>query len=81
MEQMAISKFKATCLAVMEQVRKTGMPVRVTRRGVPVADVVPPGPPANTARDWLGAMAGTAEIAGDLTAPSGELVTWEAEHR
>lgn len=81
MEQMAISKFKATCLAVMEQVRRTGMPVRVTRRGVPVADVVPPGPPEKTARDWLGAMAGTAEIAGDITAPSGELVTWEAERR
>ncbi len=79
MKQMAISKFKATCLAVLEQVRKTGMPVRVTRRGVPVADVVPPGPPEKAPRDWLGAMAGTAEFAGDITAPSGELVAWEAD--
>ena len=79
MEQMAISKFKATCLAVLEQVRKTSVPVRVTRRGVPVADVVPPGPAKKTADDWLGAMAGTAEIAGDITTPTGELVTWDAE--
>ncbi len=59
--------------------------MRVTRRGVPVADVVPPGPPGppgppeKTARDWLGAMAGTAEIAGDITTPSGELAAWDAE--
>ena len=63
----------------MEQVRKPRMPVRVTRRGVPVADVVPPGPAEKTADDWLGAMAGTAEIAGDITTPTGELVTWDAE--
>ena len=37
MEEMAISRFKATCLAVLERVRKTRKPVRVTRFGVPVA--------------------------------------------
>ncbi len=30
-ETMAISKFKATCLAVLERVRRTGRPVVVTR--------------------------------------------------
>ena len=43
MEEIAISKFKATCLAVLERVRKTGEPVRVTRFGQVVAEVVPPG--------------------------------------
>jgi hypothetical protein len=33
MEEIAISKFKATCLAVLEKVRKTGKPVLVTRFG------------------------------------------------
>ena len=42
MEEIAISKFKATCLAVLEKVRKTGKPVLVTRFGQPVAEVVPP---------------------------------------
>lgn len=36
MEEMAISKSKATCLSVMERVRKTKKPVRVTRFGEPV---------------------------------------------
>jgi hypothetical protein len=30
---MAISKFKATCLATLERVRRTGRPLRVTRFG------------------------------------------------
>jgi prevent-host-death family protein len=42
MEEIAISKFKATCLAVLERVRRTGKPIRVTRFGQVVAAVVPP---------------------------------------
>ena len=41
MEEIAISKFKA-CLAVLENVRKSGKTVLVTRFGEPVAEVVPP---------------------------------------
>src|ERR1035437_9960486 len=40
--EIAISRFKATCLAVLEDVRRTRRPVRVTRFGKPVAEVVPP---------------------------------------
>jgi hypothetical protein len=36
MEEMPISKFKATCLATLERVRRTGRPLRVTRFGKPV---------------------------------------------
>ncbi|MGH9042311.1 MAG: type II toxin-antitoxin system prevent-host-death family antitoxin, partial [Acidimicrobiia bacterium] len=32
-DAIPISKFKATCLAVLEEVRRTGRPVVVTRRG------------------------------------------------
>jgi len=42
MEEIVISKFKATCLAAMERVRKTRKPILVTRFGKPVAQVVPP---------------------------------------
>lgn len=75
MEEIAISKFKATCLAVIERVRKTGEPVRITRFGKPVAEIVPPSPPKNTG-DWLGCMAGTAEIVGDIVDTSG---LWDPE--
>jgi prevent-host-death family protein len=68
MEQIPISKFKATCLAVLERVRQTRAPVLVTRRGVPVAEIEPP--PAADAGAWLGSMAGTVEIAGDIVAPA-----------
>lgn len=36
METIAISAFKATCLAVLERVRKTRKPILVTRFGEPV---------------------------------------------
>jgi len=76
MQSMPISRFKATCLAALEQVRKTGRPLRVTRFGKPVAEIVPPTPEPMT-RNWLGDMRGTAHITGDITVPSSELVDWD----
>lgn len=74
---MAISKFKATCLATLERVRRTGRPLRVTRFGKPVADILPPSPD-RPAGDWLGSLRGTLEFHGDILAPSSELARWEA---
>jgi antitoxin (DNA-binding transcriptional repressor) of toxin-antitoxin stability system len=77
MDTISISKFKATCLAALARVSKTGRPLRVTRFGKPVADVVPPAP-GEPAQQWLGSMRGTAKILGDITSPSSELAEWEA---
>jgi antitoxin (DNA-binding transcriptional repressor) of toxin-antitoxin stability system len=77
MDTMAISKFKATCLAALERVRRTGRPLRVTRFGKPVADIVPPAQ-ALREGDWLGSLRGSLEIRGDIVAPSSTLVKWEA---
>ena len=77
MEEIAISRFKATCLAVMEQVRRTRQPVLVTRFGEPVAEIVPPSPPPRP-EGWLGCMADTAEITGDIVIPAGDAEDWEA---
>ena len=76
MEEMAISKFKATCLGVLERVRKTRKPVLVTRFGEPVAQVVPPPVPKRTKRT-LGAMAGTGRIVGDIVSPVVPESDWE----
>lgn len=65
MREIPISKFKATCLAVLEQVRRTKRPVRVTRFGKPVAEVVPPSPQPGQER-VLGFMAGGGAIRGDI---------------
>ena len=76
MEQIAISKFKATCLEVLERVRKTRRPVLVTRFGQPVAEVTPPSIAAAKG-DWLGSMAGTAKIKGDIVSPVADSGDWE----
>jgi prevent-host-death family protein len=76
MQSIPISKFKATCLAVLERVRRTGEPVCVTRRGVPVAEIVPSTPPP-TPDSWLGQLAGTGRIVSDLVAPVAAEGEWE----
>jgi prevent-host-death family protein len=77
MEEIAISKFKATCLSVLEQVRKTKKPILVTRFGKPVAEIVPPPPPKRPT-NWLGDMAGTGKILGDIVGPSTDPDEWDA---
>jgi len=77
MQEVAISEFKAKCLALLEQVRKTKQPIRVTRFGEPVAEVIPAGPSAEEG-DWLGSMADSMEIVGDIVSPVIEEKDWEA---
>lgn len=76
-ETMPISEFKATCLSVLERVRRTGAPVIITRRGEPIAEVVPPSP-ATIGPGWLGLMRKTATITGNLVDPAGSAADWEA---
>ena len=44
MQEIAISEFKAKCLALLEEVSKTKQPIRITRHGKPLAEVVPATP-------------------------------------
>lgn len=74
---MAVSKFKATCLSALDRVRRTGRPLRVTRFGKPLADVVPPNP-APASRSWLGAMKDRGRIAGDLVDAIESDEAWDA---
>jgi hypothetical protein len=75
-EQITISKFKATCLAVLERVHQTRAPILVTKRRVPVAEIKPP--PAPDTGAWLGSMVGTVKIVGDIVAPAEAQSEWEA---
>jgi prevent-host-death family protein len=77
MESLAISEFKATCLAVLERVRRTKKPVLITRFGKPVAEVIPPSP-ASQPKSWIGSLVGTAHIKGDIVSPIGSESDWEA---
>jgi prevent-host-death family protein len=79
-ERIPVSKFNATCLAVLKRVKRTGQPVTVTRFGTPVAEVRPPRP-APTEAGWLGCMRGRAEIVGDVIGPALESDEWGALSR
>lgn len=76
METIAISKFKATCLAMLDRVKKTGQPLLITKRGEPIAQVVPPPPREAPAESTYGCMKGTGMIIGDIVEPLGE-EDWE----
>jgi prevent-host-death family protein len=80
METVPISQFKARCLAILARVKRTGLPVLVTRFGEPVAEVVPPTASARPRR-WLGLMKGTARIVGDIVAPASDETDWEVLRR
>ena len=76
MEEVSISEFKAKCLAILEQVRKTRKPIRITRFGKPVAEVVPPS--LEKARgSGLGSMKGRGMILGDIISPATDPEEWE----
>jgi prevent-host-death family protein len=77
MERVTISKFKATCLRLLDNVKKTGQPLLVTRKGEPIALVSPPPPPSKS-RTWLGSMKDTIKITGDIISPALEEKDWEA---
>jgi prevent-host-death family protein len=77
MEEIAISEFKAKCLAILERVEKTKQPIRITRHGKPVADVVPTAPVMDRAA-WIGSMRDTMKIYGDIIEPVIDLDDIEA---
>ncbi|MGD0292209.1 MAG: type II toxin-antitoxin system Phd/YefM family antitoxin [Candidatus Binataceae bacterium] len=76
MQEVAISEFKAKCLALLEQVRATKKPIRITRFGKPVAEVIPPTAVEDRAA-WIGSMKDTMKITGDIVSPATDEDEWE----
>lgn len=68
MEEISISEFKAKCLALLERVNRTKEPLRITRHGKPVADVVPAGPVVDRAA-LFGSMRNSIKILDDIVSP------------
>ena len=57
-------EFKAKCLHLLDEVAEQRAPLVITKRGKPIAKLVPiDGEPAG---DIFGCMAGTIEILGDI---------------
>ena len=61
MHEISISEFKAKCLALLDEVSKTKKPLRITRHGKPLAEVVPPSP-MRKGRKFVGSGMDTFDI-------------------
>lgn len=73
--EISAAKFKAKCLKLMDEVAKTRKPIVITKRGKPVAKLVPAE--AEPRNPLFGCMAGTVKFEGDILAPLD--VEWETE--
>lgn len=69
--QMPAGQFKAQCLALLDEVNATGKPLIITKRGKPVARLVPVQKPKRRS------LVGSILYQGDLISPID--VAWEAD--
>jgi prevent-host-death family protein len=72
---LSAAHFKAHCLRLMDDVQKFHTEIVITKRGKPVARLVPVVP--RGAKVLFGAMKGSVKVKGDIVAPIGE--SWQAE--
>ena len=76
MKEVAISEFKAKCLAMLEEVQKTKESLLVTKFGKPLAEVIPPSP-SRKEGSWLGSMRGEIQFLGDILSPVLDESDWK----
>jgi prevent-host-death family protein len=72
--EVPAGEFKARCLKLMDEVRATRRPIVITKRGKPVARLVPV---EEEMPSIFGRMRGTVTIHGDIVGPTGE--EWHAQ--
>jgi prevent-host-death family protein len=66
MKTIPAARFKAGCLKIMDEVKARREPVLITKKGKPVARLVPVDEPAGAV---FGCLAGELEISGDILSP------------
>jgi len=76
-ESVPVTKFKASCLALLEKVKSTGQTILVTRQGEPIALISPPPRPEKP-ESWLGSFKSKGRIVGDIVSPISDEKDWEA---
>jgi len=76
MKTIPAGEFKTHCLRIMEEVSKRRQPVVITKKGVPVAKLVPV---EQTQRDIVGCLEGVMEIVGDIEAPLIKPDAWQLD--
>jgi prevent-host-death family protein len=73
MKTISAAEFKARCLTLMDDVNSTRETLVITKRGKPVARLVPAD---KEGREFIGRLKGVIEIVGDLDADPPE--AWES---
>jgi len=66
MKKIAAGEFKERCLTLMEDVRSTREPLIITKRGKPVAKLVPIEEKKD---DFIGRLKGVIRVVGDIESP------------
>lgn len=75
MKEITITEFRTKCSAILSRVQRTKKPIRITRLGRPIAEIIPVDPLRN--RDWIGSMKGKMKILGDIVSPACDESEWE----
>jgi prevent-host-death family protein len=75
MKKIPAAVFKAQCLTLMEDVRSTKQPLLITKRGKPVAKLVPVDGGKD---DFIGRLEGIVRIVGDIESPVEPPEAWDA---
>ena len=76
MKVIKASEFKAKCLALMDEVARTGDYIVITKNGKPIAELRPR--PSKPPKSAFGAHKGLLEITGDIMSPAADEDEWEA---
>ncbi len=75
MKTIPAGEFKARCLMLMDDVRNTREPLLITKRGKPVAKLVPM---EDTEGEFIGRLEGVIRILGDIESPIEPAEAWES---
>jgi prevent-host-death family protein len=76
MNSVSATAFKAKCLALIKEMNRTKVPIIVTKRGKPVAEIYPARIEAENS--LFGSMKGTVLRHDDLFAPAIDPGEWNA---
>jgi len=73
-KRIPAGKFKAECLKIMDEVQQKKLHIIITKRNIPVAEMIPIDEPPKSSFGW---MKGTGHVARDIISPIDEV--WDAE--
>jgi prevent-host-death family protein len=79
MRSVKAAEFKAKCLAILDEVDRTGVPVTILKRGRPVARLV--AATSSRRRFPQDDLVGSVEVLGDISGPVLPSTAWNVERR